>query len=135
MRKIHLQAQISIVEVAEVAKAMWKKGLLSIKPSDVIRFSLRAAHSLLEVEPMSEIEAEEFLQRLGYTNQSQLSQSLISAAVKTKTSREELEDMIEQIRRGPSSSEEIKEMLGQSPILASGGKDDTHLSEVQEVGS
>jgi len=114
MKKIHIQAQISIVEVAEVAKAMVKRGLLLIRPPDVIRFCFQAAHSILETEPMTEVEAVEFLQKAGYIHQSQLSQSFITTLSKKKTAMGELEDLIEQVRRGPSSPNEIKDMLTQS---------------------
>ncbi len=133
MKKIHIQAQISIVEVAEVAKAMTKKGLLLIRPPDVIRFCFQAAHSILETEPMTEAEAMEFLQKAGYIHQSRLSQSFISALTKKKIATDELEDLIEQVRRGPTTTDEIKEMFKMSMKGVNEG--DTHLSKVQEVDS
>jgi len=121
MKKIHIQAQISIIEVAEVARAMMKRGLLLIRPPDVIRFCFQAAHSILETESMTEIEAMEFLQRAGYIHQNDLTQSLVTVATKRKIAVNELEDIIEQVRRGPASAEEIKEMFSQ-PLS---GKEET----------
>ena len=113
MKKIHIQAQISIIEVAEVAKAMMKRGLLLIRPPDVIRFCFQAAHSILETEPMTEVEAIEFLQKAGYIHQGQLSQPFITTLTKKKIAMDELEDLIEQTKRSPSSPNEIKDMLTQ----------------------
>ena len=121
LKKIHIQAQISIIEVAEVARAMMKRGLLLIRPPDVIRFCFQAAHSILETESMTEIEAMEFLQRAGYIHQNDLTQSLVTVATKRKIAVNELEDIIEQVRRGPASVEEIKEMFSQ-PLS---GKEET----------
>lgn len=126
MKKIHIQAQISIVEVAEIAKAMMKRGLLLIRPPDVIRFCFQAAHSILEIEPMTEVGAMEFLQKAGYLHQSQLSQSFITTLSKKKMAMGELEDLIEQVRRGPSTTDEIKEMLSTTKYIKENLKEGEH---------
>ena len=115
MKKFHLQAQVPITELAEVAKAMYKKGLRLIKPPDIIRFCLQTAHSLLNADRLTEDEALKFLQDAGYFGLRELEQmkAIIMKASLNQGSMEELEDLIESVKRGPSTPEEIKEMLKQ----------------------
>jgi len=117
MKKFHLQAQVPITELAEVAKAMYKKGLRLIKPPDIIRFCLQTAHSLLNADRLTEDEALKFLQDAGYFGLRELEQmkAIIMKASLNQGSMEELEDLIESVKRGPSTPEEIKEML-KSPV-------------------
>ncbi len=113
MKKIHIQVWMPITKVAEVAKAMHKKGLYLVKPADILRFCFDSAYSILSASPLSEEEAIQFLKRVGYfpTEEEQRKQSFITTLTKKKMVTEELEDLIEQVRRGPSTPDEIKEML------------------------
>lgn len=115
MKKFHLQAQVPIVDLAEVAEAMHKKGLRLIKPPDIMRFCLHAAHSILNAEYMTEDEAFKFLQNAGYFSlrESQQMEVVIAKATKKQKAMEELDDIIEQVKRSPSSTEDIKNMLSQ----------------------
>lgn len=116
MKKFHLQAQVPVTRLAEVAKAMRGKGLNLIKPPDVVRFCLQAAHSLLQASSLNEDEAVDFLREAGYFSLKEIEEVklVIGKAAEKQARMEELEDLIEQVRRGPSSTSEIKEMLSQS---------------------
>lgn len=114
MKKIHIQIWIPITKVAEVAKAMHEKGLYLVKPADILRFCFDSAYNILDASQLSEEEAVQFLKKVGYfpTEEEQRKQSLIATLAKRKTAHDELEDLIEQeMRRGPATSNEIKEML------------------------
>lgn len=115
MKKFHLQAQVPIVDLAEVAEAMYKKGLKLIKPPDIMRFCLNTAHFILNARHMTEDEAFTFLHDAGYFSfgEEQRSKAVIIEAAKKQKAVEELEDIIEQVKRGPASVEEIREMLAQ----------------------
>ena len=116
MKKFHLQAQVSVVELAEVTKAMRKAGLNLIKPPDVVRFCLQTVHSLLTAEKLTEDEALKFLQEAGYFSLKEIQQAqlVIGKAVAKQVAMGELEDLIKQVKKGPGISTEIKEMLAES---------------------
>lgn len=115
MKKFHLQAQVPMTDLAEVAEAMHKKGLNLIKPPDIVRFCLYAARSILDTRHMTEDEAFKFLQNAGYFSlgEAQQSKAVIAEATKKQKAVEELENIIEQVKRGPADAEEIKEMFSQ----------------------
>ena len=100
---------------------MHKAGLHISRPADVIDISLDATIELWKAEPfLREDEAEEYLSRSGFHSsiREKNKQDFIKAAGSKNRVREELEDLIEQVRlkarRSPSSPDEIKKMLTQS---------------------
>lgn len=127
MRKIHLQCRTSLIKLATVARGMHRAGLHISRPSDILDFALDAAQRLFSAPFFStEEDAEVYLQNAGFSApaREERKHALLEILSKSKGSQEELEDLIEQVRRGPSSPEEIKEMFNATP-----------MSEVQKVDS
>lgn len=116
MKKIHLQGWTSSAKLAAVVRGLHKAGLYISRPTDVIDISLDAALQLFNAEPFSrEDEADEYLNKTGFHSsvRERNKQSFIKAAGSKNLARTELEDLIEQVRRGPANTEEIREMLAQ----------------------
>lgn len=136
MRKIHLQGWTSLAKLATVVRGMHRAGLYISRPTDIIDTSLDAAIQLFKAEPFfREDEANEYLSKTGFHSsiREKNKQDFLKAAEFKNLARTELEELIERVGRGPSTPDEIKEMLSQ-PVkgVDEGG---THLSEMQEVDS
>lgn len=116
MKKIHIQGWTSSIKLATVVRGMHKAGLYISRPTDVIDASLDAASKLLNADPFfKENEANEYLNRAGFhfSARERNRQNFLEAASSKNLAKTELEDLIEQVRRGPSTPDEIKEMLSE----------------------
>jgi len=95
---------------------MHKAGLYINRPSDILDASLDAAQKLFNAESFcTEEEAEEYLHTTGFSSPSgsERRDILLKLLGKKQNVRDELEDLIKNMKRGPSTPEEIKEMLKQ----------------------
>jgi TPP-dependent 2-oxoacid decarboxylase len=127
MKKIHIQCRTSLLKLATVARGMHKAGLHISRPSDILDIALDAAQKLFSAESFDrEEEAEDYLYTAGFHSLADKERRtmLLDLLGKKKNSRDKLEDLIEQTRRGLSITNEIKEMFNETP-----------MSEVREVGS
>lgn len=116
MKKIHIQGWTSSIKLATVVRGMHKAGLYISRPADVIDASLDAASKLFNADPFfGEDEANEYLGRTGFhsSEREKNRQNFLEAANSKNLARTELEDIIEQVKRGPANVEEIREMLAQ----------------------
>jgi hypothetical protein len=95
---------------------MHRAGLHISRPSDILDIALDAAQKLFQSESFErEDDAEDYLRKTGFHSPTEKERrNMLLSLLKEKTGRrEELEELIEQVKRGPSSPEEIKEMLSQ----------------------
>lgn len=118
MKKIHIQCRTTIVKLASVARGMHKAGLLLSRPSDILDAALDASEKLFNAVPFqTEDDAEAYLQRVGFKSADQIAQRkiILDAVSKKSIAMDELEDLIEEVGKAPSSPEEIKEMLSCLP--------------------
>lgn len=116
MKKIHIQCRTSLIKLATVARGMHKAGLYLSRPSDILDVSLDAAQKLFDAKPFNtDEEAEEYLHIAGFSSpfRNERREVLLGFLEKKTNARDELEEMIERVKRGPSTAEEIKEMLKQ----------------------
>lgn len=111
MKKVNVQAWIPVTKLAEIIKGMHKMGIYRVRPSDIIRFCLYTTSALMNTQQLNEDEAIKLLESVGYSRFMSDQQSATSA--RKVVARAELEELIENARRAPSTVGEIKKMLGE----------------------